>query len=162
MASLYEVNKQLTDLYESMIDPETGEVNEELYEAFGNLQMEKTDKVENIACWIKNLLSDAEAYKAEAKVFTERQKKAEALAERLKTFLRISLDGEKIKTDKCEINWRHTKPVECTLKDISVLPARFLRYGKPELNRTEVKKAIEDGETVEGCSLVEKLSMSIK
>lgn len=162
MANLYEINKELMQLYDSMIDEETGEINGDLYEQFNALAMERDTKIENIACWIKNLGSDAEQLKAEAKALTERAKRAENKAESLKNYIKWALNGEKFSTSKVAISWRKTKSVECTLADISNLPNQFLRFKEPELNKTEVKKFIEEGGTVEGCSIVEKQSMTIK
>ncbi len=76
--TLYEIDKAITDL----ADPETGEITD--FEALDNLQMARDQKIENIACYYKNLVSDAEAIKAEKEALAERQKVAENKAARLK------------------------------------------------------------------------------
>ena len=75
MANLYEISQEIMDA----VDFETGEILDP--EALDALIMERDKKIENIACWIKNLTSDAAAYKAEKDVFAERQKQAEAEAD---------------------------------------------------------------------------------
>ena len=52
MATLYEINQDILDC----IDLETGEVFD--LDKLQNLQMEKNEKIENIALLIKNLKSD--------------------------------------------------------------------------------------------------------
>ena len=59
MANLYEIDKGIMEC----LDAETGEVIDP--ERLDALFMERNQKIENVACWVKNLLSDAEAIKAE-------------------------------------------------------------------------------------------------
>ena len=63
MANLYEINQAITEC----IDNETGEIID--VEKLEELQLEREAKIENVALWYKNLLSDAEAYKAEKNAF---------------------------------------------------------------------------------------------
>ena len=55
MATLYEIDEEILDC----VDQETGEIIDP--EKLAQLQMDFDKKVEGIALWIKNLLSDAEA-----------------------------------------------------------------------------------------------------
>ncbi len=64
MASLFEVNKAIMDAWEACVDPETGEIDESKYAEMEALQVERDEKIENIACWVKNLTSDAAQIKA--------------------------------------------------------------------------------------------------
>lgn len=59
MATLYEIDEEILNC----VDQETGEIIDP--EKLAQLQMDFDKKVEGIALWIKNLLSDAEAIKAE-------------------------------------------------------------------------------------------------
>ena len=45
---------------------------------------------------------------------------------------------------------------------MSKVSEQFLRFKDPELDKTAVKKALKNGETVEGCTLVEKQNMTIR
>ncbi len=80
--TLYEIDKAITDL----ADPETGEITD--FEALDNLQMARDQKIENIACYYKNLVSDAEAIKAEEEALAERQKVAATRGEVLHAEMR--------------------------------------------------------------------------
>lgn len=95
-------------------------------------------KIENIACWIKNLKSDAEQLKVESDNLLQRRRVAENKAESLKTYLQKALEGEKFKTPKVAISYRKTKSVD--VNDISQLPEWALKFSDPVPNKTEIKK----------------------
>ena len=68
---LYEIDPAIDALIEKLIDPETGEITDT--SAIEALEMEKAKKIENLACYIKNLTADAAAYKAEKDAFPARR-----------------------------------------------------------------------------------------
>lgn len=156
MATLYEITEALRD-FEFEIDEETGEVTN--LEELDRIQLEKHEKVENIALMVKNLLSDAEAYKREKESFAKKEQAAKNRAEWLRDYLQRNLQGEKFKTDRVTISYRHSEKVEVT--DIDKIPQEYLRI-KPEPNKTEIKKALKAGMYVEGAVLTEQESMQIK
>ena len=67
MATLFEIDQAIL----ATIDFETGEILDT--DALEALQMEREAKLENIALWVKNLMSDAAAYKAEKEAFEKRE-----------------------------------------------------------------------------------------
>ena len=93
MATLYEINNAILDCID-----ENGEIIDA--EKLATLRIEKETKIENVALWYKNLLSDAEQYEKEKKHFEQLQKQAERKAESLKIYLRSALNGDKFKTTK--------------------------------------------------------------
>lgn len=118
------------------------------------------EKVEGIACWIKNLLSDAEAIKVEKNALADREKSCKNKAESLKNYLRDALAGQKFKTAKVSISYRKSKSVE--VDDISKIPEEYLKYSDPEVKKTDIKKAIESGKVFSGVTLVEKQNIQIR
>ena len=163
MANLFDINKALVDAWDAAIDPETGELDETLLAAFEALQMERDEKVENIGCWIKNLASDAEALKAEAKAMNERAKRAERKADGLKRYLEAALHGEKFQSTRVAISWRRSTSVEVDEAEIPELPEQYVRRKVTvEADKTAIKDALKAGEVIEGCRLVEKQSIQIK
>lgn len=159
--TLYEINKAIMDAFTNAIDEETGEINESAMEELNALQIAKDEKMENIALYIKNLTSDAEQIKAESQKLAKRAKSYENKAQWLKEYLKYALNGEKLATSRVSVSYRSSKSVECTLEDISTLPQEFLRMN-PELNKTEIKKYLEEGGTLDGCSIKENKSIVIK
>lgn len=160
MAKLYEIMQEIEN-FDFDIDEETGEIlNVNDLDA---LNLEKDIKVENIALWIKNLKSDAEAYKNEKKAFEFRQRQAENKAESLKRYLARMLDGEKFKTDKVVISWRKSEAVE--LKEgskIFDIDEEYLTYSDPRLDKVKIKDAIKNGADIKGVELISKNNISIK
>ena len=112
--NLYEIDQEIMNC----VDMETGEIIDPA--RLNELQMDRDTKIENIACWIKNLYADAEAFKTEKQSFADRQKAAENKAESLKKYLTNYLAGQKFSTPKVAISFRKTSSVNVT--DISQLP----------------------------------------
>ena len=154
MATLYEINQEILNC----VDFETGEIID--VDKLGELQLAFDVKVENIALWIKNLLSDVEAIKAEKMKLAERQKACENKAKSLKEYLNTYLGGQKFKTPKVSISYRKSEAVEVT--DISKIDKEYLKIVEPEVDKTTVKKALKEGETIEGVTLVQNQNMQIK
>ncbi len=152
--NLYEIDQEIMNC----VDMETGEIIDPA--RLDELQMDRDTKIENIACWIKNLNADAEAFKAEKQSFADRQKTAENKAESLKMYLANYLAGQKFSTPKVAISFRKTSSVNVT--DISQLPEEFLKFADPTPDKTAIKNAIKAGTTVTGAEIVEGQSISIK
>lgn len=157
MANLYELERALQE-FELEIDEETGEIMN--VDDLDALQMERDIKVENIALWIKNLQSDAEAYKREKESFYAKEKAAKNKAERLKEYLQNSLGGQKFKTDRVTISYRRGKQVAIVAADL--IPKEYLRFADPVPDKVKIKKDINEGATVPGAALWETISMQIK
>ena len=152
--TLYEIERAILEA----VDTETGEIiNEEMLDS---LLMEKEQKIEGIALWIKNLTAEASALKAEKEAFAKRQKVAENKVESLKKYLTNALQGEKFQTTKVSIGFRSSESVEIT--DISKIPDDYLRYKDPEADKTAIKQMIKDGYQIDGAVLVRKQSIQIK
>ena len=155
MASLYEIDQAIM----ACVDAETGEIIDP--EALDALLMQRDDKLEAVACWIKNLQSDALAYKAEKDAFAARQRAAEKKLESLKRYLSDALQGQKFSTAKCAVSFRKSVTVE--VEDVKFVPAEWLRVQTSvEPDKTAIKEAIKAGQEISGCKLVENLNITIK
>ena len=156
---LYEIDEAILNC----IDMETGEVID--MDALEALQMERDEKIENVACWIKDLKAEAEAIKAEKMVLAARQKAAESRAESLKKWLAYALDGQKFKTARCAVSFRSSESVEVSEEGLESLMNGhddLLTYKTPEPNKAAIKQAIKDGLNVPGVQLVQNISTIIK
>lgn len=154
MATLYEIDEEILNC----VDMETGEIID--VERLGQLQLAREDKVEGIALWIKNLLSDASAIKEEEDKLAQRRKVNENKAKNLKEYLSKFLNGQKFKTPKVSISYRKSKSVE--VSDISKLDDDYLKFTDPTVDKTKVKKALEAGTALQGVSLVENQNIQIR
>ena len=157
--TIYEIDQAIMEC----VDLETGEIIDT--EQLDKLQMERDTKLENVACWIKDLKAEAEALKNEKQALAERQRVAENKAESLKKWLAYALQGEKFKTPKCAISFRKSEAVEVTDEGLNNLMKEhdeLLTYKAPEPNKTAIKQALKDGLNVEGVQLVQNTSVIIK
>lgn len=155
MSSLYSINQEILNC----VDLETGEILDE--QAFEALQMERNEKLENIALWVKNLTSEAEALKAEEKAFAERRKSAEKKAESLKRYLSQQLNGQKFTTTRTSVSFRKSSSVE--VLDLDKLPAEYRKEVHAFVaDKTEISKALKAGQEVEGAVLIQSLNLQIK
>ena len=157
--TIYEIDQAIMEC----VDIETGEIIDT--EQLDKLQMEREKKLENVACWIKDLKAEAEALKNEKQALAERQRVAENKAESLKKWLAYVLDGQKFSTSKCAVSFRKTEAVEVTTDGLNNLMKEhdeLLTYKAPEPNKTAIKQAIKDGLNVAGVQLVQNTSTIIK
>lgn len=152
--NLYEINDAIMEC----VDMETGEIIDA--EKLSDLQMTFDDKVENIALWIKNLLSDAEAIKAEKDALAKREKVCRNKAESLKQYLAGALAGDKFSTPRVAVSWRKSEAVEVT--DALTIPAQYWKQKDPEIDKMGIKKALKAGEVIDGAKLVTNLNIQIK
>lgn len=150
---LYEIDQRITECF----DAETGEVLDE--EKLNVLEMERSKKLENVACYIKDLKADIEAIKTEEKTLAQRRKTLEHKVDGLKNWLFFALDGQKLTTPKCAVSYRHSQSIE--VPDLKKLDPEFIHY-QQSADKTAIKKRIKEGFDVTGAELVDKLNLVIK
>ncbi len=156
--TLYEINEKIRVFLENNIDTETGEILN--LDTLGDLELERSVKLENYALAVKNIRADIEAIKAEEDALKARRERLSNTKNRLEAVLKQELDGEKFTTARVQITHRKTNSVE--VLDITALPEKFLRYKPAEADKTAIKAAINAGENVDGARIVSGLSMVIK
>ena len=158
MASLYEIDRQILEC----CDPETGEViDPEMLDA---LLMKRETKIEGVACWIKNLESDAAAIKAEREALIKREVAALAKAEALREWLANALQGQKFSTARCAVSFRKSEAVVFEADfDVNAIQSQFQKRTETITpDKMAIKAALKAGEAVAGCRLVQNLNTLIK
>lgn len=151
---------QIDDAIMACIDQETGDILD--VEKLDALEMEREKKISNTACFIKNLRAEAEAIKAEKMKMADRQKAKENLADRLENYLANYLGGLTYEDERCAISYRKSTSTEIAEDlDLSTLPDDCKKI-KVEADKTAIKKALQNGEKIDGCVLVEKNNIQIK
>ena len=163
MRALYDIDQDILDC----VDMETGEIID--VEKLTALQMERDQKLEGVVLWIKDMKAEAAAVKEEADKLMARKRALDNRMEKLKEWLVIALNGEKLKTPRCNVYQKHNQKVSVTDEEqlfeyIYSLPApgTFLRYKEPEFNKDEIKKALKDGIIIPGAMLEDTESVVIK
>ena len=157
--SIYEIDDSIL----SLVDMETGEIEDE--KRYDELQMERTQKVENIACYFKNLTAEAKAMREEEANLAQRRKAVESKAERIKALLVYALKGERFESPKVRCSYRKAKSVQvddCFVAWAEEHADDLLTYKEPTPNRTAIKAALADGREVEHAQLITNESLQVK
>ena len=157
--NIYEIDNAMF----SLIDEETGEIKD--YEAFEELQMQREEKIENVALWYKNLIAESKAIREEEKALAERRKSLENKAENLKNFINRTLDGNKFSTSKVAISYRKSTAVEVDDEFIDYAiksNSDLLTYKQPEPNKAVIKEMLQAGFDIPHAELTVRNNMSIK
>ena len=169
--NLYQINAEIAQLENAvedgiLIDPETGELMT-LEDALNQLRMERTQKIENIAVWCKNLASDVVALKAEEENLHKRRKATEAKIERLKTYLVSAMtmeDGRVLPFHgvKAVVSVRNN-PASVVISDESKLPKEFMiQKITMAADKASIKEVLSRGIEVPGARLEQGRSVMIK
>lgn len=121
------------------------------------------DKCLNLACLIKNIEAEAEAVKAEEKKLSDRRKGGERKAEWLRSYLANNMEpGTNLKDPRAVIGWRKSTAVEVAIKP-ELLPENLRRTKViVEADKTLIKTHLEAGQTIDGCTLVQRYNLQIK
>jgi len=154
--NLYEIEDAILDC----VDTETGDILD--VERLDALEMERNAKISNIACWIKDLRSDAAAIKTEKDALDKRMKAKDNLADRLSSYLENFLNGAKFEDSRCAISYRKSESTEIAEDlDLNTLPDDCKKI-TVTANKTAIKTALKSGVVIDGCALVVKNNIQIK
>ena len=168
--TLYDIDAQIAALDgaaedDMLIDAEPGELIS-VSQALDALRMERETKLENVACWVKNLSAEADAIREEENRLIKRRKAAETKAARLKAWLLAAMtreDGttEKLKTGRVSISVKRNPP--STVVDDALLPSTYkvakITY---QANKELIKRELLAGGEVPGAHLEYGRSVIIK
>lgn len=144
---------ELTDVYSALLAAiDSGEVPDEaIADTLDGIQASIADKIDNIACLIKSLESDAAAIKAEAKALTNRAEVKQRAADRMRQYLsdmlpRSGYAEKAFESPRNRISWRKSEAVVIE-DDIGFVA--WAKANMPELLKWEepqpIKDAIRDG-----------------
>lgn len=154
--NLYEIDEAILDC----IDLENGDILD--IEKLDALEMERHAKISNLACWIKDLKSDAAAIKAEKEILEGRMKAKSNLADRLSNYLEKYLNGAKFEDSRCAISYRKSESTEIAEDlDLNTLPDDCKKI-TVTANKTAIKAALKSGAKIDGCALVVKNNIQIR
>ena len=161
---LYEIDEKIAQVIAESTDPETGEFMLDI-DALNELQMARTEKIENLLLLCKNLSADVEAIGAEIDRLTARKKVKTNEVTRLKAYIMYVLNGEKFETPRVSCRFKRSQKV--TLSEQFIEWAKknaldLLRFKEPEPNKTEIGKRLKEGNTIPYATMEESVSMTIK
>ena len=168
--TLYDIDAQIAALENAseddmIIDEETGELGS-VVQALDALRMAREEKLENVACWVKNLSAEADAIREEENRLIKRRKAAETKAANLKAWLLAAMtreDGttDKLKTGRVMISVKKNPP--STVVDDDLLPSTYKVAKITYLaNKELIKRELLSGGEVPGAHLEYGRSVVIK
>lgn len=164
---------ELSSVYKNfLIAVDNGEIPEEaIADTLEAIEGAIDEKIDNIACVLKVLEAEEAAIKAEEDRLAQRRKAKANAKERTKNYLSemlIALGKTEFETARNKITFRKT-PGKVVFADEKafiewalVNDDSLLTYGKPTVNKTAIKTAIEDGKELSGVEIVVSQSMQLK
>lgn len=156
--TLYEIDAAIIECTMT-VDEETGEFLDA--EKLEELQMARDEKLEGVACWIKNLTAENAAISVEQKNLAERKRVNENRIDNLKQYLAYALEGQKFSTGKVSVTFRKSETVE--IADDAELSDEYLKTEvKITPDKTALKAALKDGQEIKGVSLQTHVNAQIK
>ena len=153
----------------ALMEETGGEVTDEIMEDLAIRRENFQHKAEAYAKFILKLEGEADQAAAEIKRIQGLKKAKEAVSERLRTTLLTALQVfgnedpktgvKRYETALAKLSTRKSTAVEIT--DESSLPDACFVI-KREVSKTNIKKMLEDGATLEGAGLKENVSLQIR
>ena len=156
--TLYDIDKAIMD-FEFEIDEETGEILNA--DELDNLHMEREQKIENIALYVKNLEAEKAAVKGEKDNMALREKRLGKKIDSLKNYLGYALKGERFNTPRVVVSYRKSESIN--IPDDALVEDKYCNISvirRPD--KTVIKDAIRKGEDVHGAELVVKTNVLVK
>lgn len=166
---IYPINEMIDRLLAEAVDEDTGELlftDEELEEKIEALQMSFDDKIDSLACAVKNLKAEASDIREEKMKLAKRQSSVEKELERTKRFLAYLLKGDKFKNGRHSISYR--KSVEVVVEEDEFInwaqnnAPELLISREPDPDKKAIKAAIESGTEIRYASLRENNNIQVR
>lgn len=161
--NLFEINDAVRlatqRLFESV--DENGELDQDAFDAFQNINEERDTVIENIALVIKTEAAMVDALKNEKDCIDKRLKTHINRVEWLKSYLSSAMDGQKFESARVRIGFRKSDTV--VIDNIDALPEQFLRTKTTiDADKTALKEAFKNGEVVAGAHIESMSNIQIK
>lgn len=167
MASIYNITSDLKQIYEKLesgecIDQETGEIEPEIINQLSITKEELQQKSIDYAYVIKSLDDNLDAYDKEIKRLQEQKKRIENAKQRMIEIVSnamLDFGIVEVKGDTLKLNFRTSETVE--VFDELLLDDKYKRV-KVEPDKVAIRKALKNGEEVQGARLLENKNLQIK
>lgn len=173
--TLFEINKEYDALMEQfvgvddsqVVDTETGELmsKEDFDSMLQCMEGKRDEKVRAICMKIKSFEADALAVKAIIDGLKKRHDAYVNGAKRLTDYLQYCLDGEKFECPEAVVKYTKSKAVAIDPSKFYEIPAEYIKeheLKESDFNKTAIKKALQAGEVIPGCSIEDRTSMKVK
>lgn len=165
MANLYEIASDWFRVQDMMGDPELDP--QTLADTLEAIEGELEVKAENYAKVMKNLEGDIVAIKAEIDRLSAKKRAIENNIKNMKATLQSVMEATgktKFKTELFSFGIQKNAPsVVIDVEDVRDIPEDYLKFKEPEVDKTAIKAAINDGVDLTGIAHLEiKNSLRIR
>ena len=165
---LYDINETIEQLL-SQVDDD-GCLPESVFAQIAELQIAESEKLESLACYIKDLRAESAEIAAEIKRLQARKKAKESKQERLEEYLSGYLQStgkSKFETSRVVLSFRKSEAVDVLDEDaVMKFADAHIDMGlvktKAEVVKAAIKAAIKSGIDVPGASVIERQSLQVK
>lgn len=160
--SLYKITQKQQELFDFILEAE-GEITPDVEESLKINEENFETKARGYIWMIKKLESENVTISHELERLKHIEKRNDKLIDRLKESMKMALEifGESKKIDTFTLSLRKSKSVE--ILDAALIPERYITIKTTEtINKVDIKKAIESGETVSGAIIKENQNLQIK
>ena len=159
--TLYEITNEI-ELRNRLEDSETN--SEEAIKILEILENNYIDKLERYGKVLQNIKSDIEALSEEIKRLSGKKESLERSFENLKNGIKesmIRLNMKQVKTPLFTFSIGNSIP-KIEIASDAKIPEEFLIHKDPQINKIELKKAIQDGLIVDGVRLLQGKRLVVK
>ena len=162
MKSLFEIGNEYLEIYR-LLEDNGGEITPEIETALAINKSNLQEKSQNYISLIKEIEGRSRTVEIEIKRLQALKKRNDTFVLKLKENIANAmrmLEIDEIRTDLNKINFRKSKSVQ--IEDVEMLPNDCVIIEKKPISKTELKKRIENGEVINGVSIIENLNLQIK
>ena len=163
--SLYQLSNDYLNVLAFLTDADNDIEPQVIHDTLEAIEGELQDKVVNVAKFIRNLESTAEAIKAAETEMAKRRKALEQRVTWLKGYLKSNMELTGIQTIECPYFKLSIakNPASVEVLDETQIPEHFKRIETVvHLDKTAIKAAINAGQTIDGARLVNGTRLVIK
>lgn len=164
---LYEIAEQYKNIAELLQNPEFAE-EQDVIAALENIEDDFNHKVEQTVYILKNIESEIDPIDAEIKRLTAMKNARQNNIDRIKTRLKLNMQATGIDAVNCplfKVSYRETKDNAVELDEklffANNLNEDFVSV-KVSPNKTAIKNALKNGESVIGAKLVNSQTLTIR
>lgn len=162
MKTLFEIGNEYLEIYR-LLEDNGGEITPEIETALAINKSNLQEKSQNYISLIKEIEGRSQTVESEIKRLRALKKHNDTFVLKLKENIANAmkmLEIDEIRTDLNKINFRKSKSVQ--IEDVEMLPNDCVIIEKKPISKTELKKRIENGEVINGVSIIENLNLQIK
>lgn len=173
--TLFEINREYEALMEQfvgvdndmVVDTESGELmsKEDFDSMLQCMEGKRDEKIRAICMKVKDFEAKALAVKQLLDGYKKRHEAYTKGAQRLTEYLQYCLNGEKFECPEAVVKYTKSKAVAIDPSKFYEIPAEYVKeheLKESDFNKTAIKKALQNGEVIPGCTIEDRVGMKVK